>query len=193
MARKTKKTDAAKDDAKKPAPVEDVAAAATSAEADAIEQGPMLQVLVQYTKDASFENPSAPDSLRGGQPNPDVGVNLGVNSQVVGDDTVEVTVSFSVKATRGDQVAFICKLEYGGVFAFRNISMEEIQPLIMIECPRLLFPFARQIIAEMISSGGFPPILLETPDYAAIFRQELMRRAEAQNSGMGMGEPQGTA
>ena len=85
-------------------------------------------------------------------------------------------------AKHGETTAFIAELEYAGLFAFRNVNIEEIQPLIMIECPRLLFPFARQIMAEMTQGGGFPPIMLEPPDFAAMFRDEMMRRAaDAEN------------
>jgi len=114
--------------------------------AEATQSGPMLSVLAQYTKDQSFENPNAPDSLR---------------------------------TRRDEDVAFIAELEYAGLFAFRGVGIEEIQPLIMIECPRLLFPFARQMMAEMTQNGGFPPILLEPPDFAAMFRDEMMRRAQS--------------
>ena len=95
------------------------------------------------------------------------------------DDTVEVTLMLKAEARRDQDVAFIAELEYAGLFAFRGVGIEEIQPLIMIECPRLLFPFARQMMAEMTQNGGFPPILLEPPDFAAMFRDEMMRRAQS--------------
>jgi len=79
------------------------------------------------------------------------------------------------QARRGEQVAFIAELEYSGLFAFQGVNVEEIQPLILIECPRLLFPFARQIMAEMTQNGGYPPIMLEPPDFAAMFREMSFR------------------
>jgi len=94
------------------------------------------------------------------------------------DDTVEVILMLKTEARRENDVAFIAELEYAGLFAFQGVSMEEVQPLIMIECPRLLFPFARQIMASMTQNGGFPPILLDPPDFAAMFRDEMMRRAQ---------------
>ncbi len=139
--------------------------------------GPMLQILAQYTKDQSFENPNAPDSLRSDQDAPAINIGIEIARQVMSDDAVEVTLLLKADARRGDQVAFIAELEYAGLFAFQNINMEEIQPLIMIECPRLLFPFARQIMAEMTQNGGYPPIMLEPPDFTAMFRDEMMRRA----------------
>ena len=141
-------------------------------------QGPMLSVLAQYTKDQSFENPSAPNSLRSGLPAPEIGVNIEIGRQMMEDNTVEVTLILKAEARRGTDVAFIAELEYSGLFAFQGVNMEEIQPLIMIECPRLLFPFARQIMASMTQNGGFPPILLDPPDFTAMFRDEMMRRAQ---------------
>ena len=140
-------------------------------------EGPMLQVLAQYTKDASFENPNAPESLRTGQDAPAISINIEIGRQMLSDDTVEVVLMLKADARRGDQVAFIAELEYAGLFAFRGANVDEIQPLILIECPRLLFPFARQIMAEMTQNGGFPPIMLEPPDFVGMFRQEAQRHA----------------
>lgn len=142
--------------------------------------GPMLQVLVQYVKDASFENPNAPESLRGGLDAPAININIEIGRQMMADDTVEVVLMLKCEARREDSVAFLAEIEYAGVFAFQGIGVEEVQPLIMIECPRLLFPFARQIMAEMTQNGGFPPIMLDPPDFAAMFRDEMMRRAAEQ-------------
>lgn len=145
--------------------------------------GPMLQILAQYTKDQSFENPNAPESLRNDLPPPSINIQIEIGRQMMADDTVEVTLILKADARRDDQVAFIAELEYSGLFAFQNVQAQEIQPLIMIECPRLLFPFARQILASMTQNGGFPPIMLEPPDFAGMFREEMMRRAaESENA-----------
>ena len=142
---------------------------------------PMLSVLAQYTKDQSFENPNAPDSLRSGLSAPEIQINIEIGRQMLEGDNVEVTLMLKAEAKRGDKIAFIAELEYAGLFAFAGVSAEEIQPLIMIECPRLLFPFSRQIMAEMTQNGGFPPIMLEPPDFAGMFRDEMMRRADDQS------------
>lgn len=139
--------------------------------------GPMLSVLAQYTKDQSFENPNAPNSLRSGLEAPEIGINIEIGRQMLEGDNVEVTLILRAEARRGEEVAFLAELEYAGLFAFQGVNAEEIQPLILIECPRLLFPFARQIMAEMTQNGGFPPIMLEPPDFAGMFREEMMRRA----------------
>ena len=141
-------------------------------------QGPMLSVLAQYTKDQSFENPGAPNSLRSGLPAPQIGVNIEIGRQMLDDDNVEVTIMLKAEARRQNDVVFIAELEYSGLFAFKGVNIEEIQPLIMIECPRLLFPFARQIMASMTQNGGFMPIMLDPPDFTAMFRDEMMRRAQ---------------
>ena len=105
-------------------------------------------------------------------------MNIEIGRQMMEDDTVEVTLMLKAEARRENDVAFIAELEYSGLFAFQGVGLEEIQPLIMIECPRMLFPFARQIMASMTQNGGFPPILLDPPDFTAMFRDEMMRRAQ---------------
>jgi len=162
------------------------APAAPAEQTPQAEQAPMLQILAQYTKDSSFENPNAPDSLRSGLNAPAININIEIGRQMFEDDTVEVTLILRADANRDDKTVFIAELAYSGLFAFSNISPEELQPMILIECPRLLFPFARQIMAAMTQNGGYPPIMLEPPDFAAMFRDEMMRRMAEQ-------EPQGTA
>jgi len=144
------------------------------------QQAPMLRILAQYTKDASFENPNAPDSLRAEQAAPAININIEIGRQMLDDNTVEVVLLLSAKAERDGKAVFLCELEYAGLFGFANITQEQLQPMILIECPRLLFPFARQIMAELTQNGGYPPILLEPPDFAAMFRDEMMRRASEQ-------------
>jgi len=116
--------------------------------------------------------------LRAGLEAPAINSGIETGRQMMTDDNVEVTLVLKAEARRGDQVAFLAELEYAGLFAFQGVGVEEIQPIIMIECPRMLFPFARQIMAEMTQNGGYPPIMLEPPDFASMFREEMMRRAE---------------
>ena len=175
--KKAKEKKPAKKAAKKPAET-----AAEPAVEQTAGQGPMLQVLAQYTKDQSFENPNAPESLRSGLDAPAISINIEIGRQMMDDDTVEVVLVLRADARRGDQVAFIAELEYAGLFAFANVDIETIQPMILIECPRMLFPFARQIMAQMTQNGGYPPIMLEPPDFAAMFRNEMMQRAEAEGT-----------
>ena len=166
--------------AKKPKKEENVEPE-TKEQVSETQKAPMLSVLAQYTKDQSYENPNAPDSLRSGLSAPEIQINIEIGRQMLEGDNIEVTLMLKAEAKRGDKIAFIAELEYAGLFAFAGVSAEEIQPLIMIECPRLLFPFSRQIMAEMTQNGGFPPIMLEPPDFAGMFRDEMMRRAADQS------------
>lgn len=154
----------------------ETAEAAPAPDEAAIASGPMLRILAQYTKDQSFENPNAPDSLRNGLEAPTINIDIEIARQMFEDDSVEVVLMLRATATRGEQTVFIAELEYAGLFAFGGVTADQIQPLILIECPRLLFPFARQILAEMTQNGGYPPIMLEPPDFAAMFRDEMVRR-----------------
>ena len=178
MAKKPKKTTEEAKDVK--TADADTAPVANGAAGDALPEGPLLRILAQYTKDQSFENPNAPESLRAGLDAPEVGIGIEIGRQMLDDDTVEVTLILRADAKRGDQTVFIAELEYSGLFAFASVNAEHLQPLILIECPRLLFPFARQILAEMTQNGGFPPIMLEPPDFASMFRDEMNRRAAEQ-------------
>jgi len=134
--------------------------------------GPLLRILAQYTKDVSFENPNAPDSLRQGLQNPAIELNVEVKGAPMDDNTAEVTLMITAQAMRDQDVAFICELEYSGLFAFANVPPDQIQALILIECPRMLFPFARKIMSDLTQDGGFPPLMLEPLDFAALYRQQ---------------------
>lgn len=168
-----------KDAVKETAPEQE----ATTEGQDGMMAEPMLRILAQYTKDASFENPSAPDSLRADQAPPSIGINIEIGRQMMEDDIAEVVLMLSARAERDGKAVFLCELEFAGLFGFHGVPEEHILPMMMIECPRLLFPFARQIMAEMTQNGGYPPILLEPPDFAAMFRDEMMRRAAEQGEG----------
>ncbi|PHR61207.1 MAG: protein-export chaperone SecB [Robiginitomaculum sp.] len=176
---KTKK-EAAKKDAPKKSETEKVETEAVQTEE---QDAPMLSVLAQYIKDSSFENPSAPESLRSDLSPPEISINIEIGRQMLEGGVAEVVLMFSAKAERDNKPVFLCELEYAGLFTFGNVPEEHLLPMIMIECPRLLFPFARQIMADMTQSGGYPPILLDPPDFAGMFRAEMMRRAAEQGEG----------
>mgnify|MGYP000085450347 CR=1 FL=1 len=141
---------------------------------------PQMQIMAQYIKDISFENPGAPNSLRAGLPAPAININIEIGRQMLDDNTVEVVLMLAAKAERDGKAVFLAELEYAGLFAFNNIEADQVQPMILIECPRMLFPFARQILAEATQNGGYPPIMLDPPDFAAMFRDEMLRRAAQQ-------------
>lgn len=135
-----------------------------------------LNVLAQFVKDLSFENPNAPGILAAppqGQPQLDIQVN--VNARQIGATDYEVELAMEAKAQTGGQVMFIAELNYAGVFRIAGAAPETLQPIVLIECPRLLFPFARQILAEATRNGGYPPLMIDPIDFVALYRQRLMQ------------------
>jgi preprotein translocase subunit SecB len=136
------------------------------------QQAPTIRVLGQYVKDLSFENPGAPASLRGGgQPQIDVAVD--VRATPLEQDTFEVELILNAKADRDGSSLFIGELTYGGMFMIQNMDERAREAFLLIEGPRLIFPFARRILADATRDGGFPPLMLEPIDFAALYRQKL--------------------
>lgn len=139
---------------------------------------PTLNVLVQYVKDLSFENPAAPNALRGRDQGPSININVNVNANPMSDKEYDVNLSINVRASTGkadekQDVLFNVELVYGGVFRVQGFPQEHLLPVLFIECPRLLFPFARQIIADATRNGGFPPLMLDPIDFAQMFQQKM--------------------
>lgn len=134
---------------------------------------PAINVLAQYAKDLSFENPNAPRSLAPRQSSPQIEINVNVNARKVGDTDFEVELAIQGQAKDGDSLIFRVDLSYGGVFRVVNIPEEQLHPVVMIECPRLLFPFARQIVADSVRNGGFPPLMIDPIDFAQMFAQRM--------------------
>jgi preprotein translocase subunit SecB len=138
---------------------------------------PQLNVLAQYTKDLSFENPNAPASLAPQPQQPAINIQINVTANNLSENEFEVTLSVEGKAETGDKLMFRFELAYAGVFRIVNVPKENLHPLIMIECPRLLFPFAREIIATAVRDGGFPPLMLDPVDFVGLYRQNMERQA----------------
>jgi preprotein translocase subunit SecB len=132
-----------------------------------------IMVNAQYIKDLSFENPNAPHSLLPGQPAPQVSIGVDVRAQPIGENVYEVELELRAEAKAGDHTAFLAELTYGGVFTLQGIATEHHRPVLLIEGPRLLFPFARAIIAEVTRDGGFPPLMINPIDFAEIFRRQV--------------------
>ncbi len=144
------------------------------------ESAPSLNALAQYAKDFSFENPNAPRSLTPQQQQPQIGIQVNVNAKQMADNDFEVDLTLEGDAKIGTEVLFAFELTYSGVFRVRNIPQDQLHPVIMIECPRLLFPFARQIVAEAVRNGGFPPLYIDPIDFVGLYRQKA---AETQAAG----------
>ena len=137
------------------------------------DQQPQLNVVAQYIKDFSFENPNAPKSLAGGQEQPQINIQINVNAAPLADNRHRGRAQ--ARRQGGDQagVMFSFELAFGGVFRIRNVPQESMNAVVLIECPRLLFPFAREIIATTVRNGGFPPLLLDPVDFVALYRQKM--------------------
>lgn len=143
-------------------------------------QNPPLTLTAQYVKDLSFENPDAPQSLGDLNPPPSIKVDVDVEAKALGGRYYEATVHVRATAERGEKTFFVAEASYGGVCAVaEGVPDEHIQPLVMIEGPRLLFPFARAVIADAVRDGGFPPLLINPIDFAALYQQMQSANAEA--------------
>jgi len=138
-------------------------------------------VLAQYVKDLSFENPNAPRVFQNqGDKKPQIDVNVNVNARQLGEENYEVDLKITATAKQGDDTAFVVELMYSGLFGARNLPRESLQPFLLIECPRILFPFARRIIADATRDGGYAPLLLEPIDFAALYRHHLAQQQQQQ-------------
>ncbi len=140
---------------------------------------PSLAVSVQYVKDLSFENPGAPHTFGDLNPAPEIGVEMNVESNALQAGVYEVTLNVRARATRGDKTFFIVELAYAGIFLVQNVPEQHVGPLVGIECPRLLFPFARAIISNAVRDGGFPPLLINPVDFARLYQSAAQQQAGA--------------
>ena len=134
---------------------------------------PQMNVLAQYTKDLSFENPNAPRSLTSQQGAPEISIQVNVNMRQLAASDFEIELVLEGSAVEGTNTLFRFELTYGGVFRVQNVPEQDLHPILMIECPRLLFPFAREIVANAIRGGGFPPLLIDPIDFVSLYRQRL--------------------
>jgi len=140
---------------------------------------PRFSVLTQYIKDFSFENPNAPRTLSAQQQSPKISLQINVNVRQVGPGDFEVSLMLEGGAGEGADALFKFELNYAGVFRVENVPQEQIQPLVMIEGPRLLFPFARQVVAESVRAGGYPPLYVDPIDFHGLYMQRLAAATSA--------------
>ena len=155
--------------------------------ADPTAEAPQVASLAQYVKDLSVENPSAPQVYQWNeQPQLDVQFNIAVNK--VADDVHEVVLKIDASARSAQGVQFVLDLSYAGIFGLRNIPEDQLAPFLLVEAPRLLFPFARQVVASATQDAGFPPLMLDPIDFASVY----MSQVEAAQAMADAGElPQG--
>ncbi|HWM47623.1 MAG TPA: protein-export chaperone SecB [Xanthobacteraceae bacterium] len=141
---------------------------------------PQLGVLAQYIKDLSFENPNSPQSMQPRTQQPAINIQINVTPRQLSNTDFEVELRLEGKAEADNMLLFGFELVYAGVFRLQNISQENVGPLVMIECPRLLFPFAREIVARAVANGGFPPLMLDPVDFVTLYRQKMSEMAPQQ-------------
>jgi preprotein translocase subunit SecB len=134
---------------------------------------PQIGIMTQYVKDFSFENPNAPRSMAPSTQGPAINIQIAVDAAPLTDTDFEVALRLEAKAESQGLLLFGFELVYCGVFRLQNVPGDSLQPMVLIECPRLLFPFAREIVATATRNGGFPPLMLEPVDFVALYRQRM--------------------
>lgn len=137
---------------------------------------PAIGMISQYVKDLSFENPNAP-AVYQWQEQPNIDVQFNISSEKPGEDIYEVALKIEVKATADQGTAFAVDLVYGALFGVRNVPQDQIHPFLFAEAPRLVFPFARRVLADAVRDGGFPPLLLDPIDFNGLYMQQLQARS----------------
>lgn len=138
---------------------------------------PTINALAQYVKDLSFENPHAPRSLQPKEgASPQINIQVNVNASQLSETDFEVELTLEGDAKMDNEVLFAFDVKYAGVFRMLNIPEDQMHPAVMIECPRLLFPFGRQIVAEAVRNGGFPPLYIDPIDFVGLYRQKMMEQ-----------------
>lgn len=142
-----------------------------------------VQILAQYVKDFSYENPSAPDSLRASDQKPEMDVNLVLDAIKINDealpDLYESAITLKVKSTRGNETLFIAEIVYAALIGLKDISPAQSKYILYVEVPQMLFPFARQMIASAVGAGGHPPLLLNPIDFRGMYENNIRNKKEA--------------
>ena len=139
---------------------------------------PKMNILAQYVRDLSFENILSQKGVNG-EVNPEIQVNVNIDAKKrTTDKQFEVVIKLRVdsKAKDTDNVLFVLEVDYGGLFQIENVPDDQLHPFLLIECPRMLFPFLRRIVSDITRDGGFPPLNLENIDFLKLYRQEAERR-----------------
>lgn len=142
--------------------------------------GAQLNVLGQYIKDLSFESPAAPEVLQTPPPNPQLQVTVNVNAVNKSDENYEVVLNIEVHAKGDTGVIYNVELFYAGMFRLRGVPQNMLQPVLFIDCPALLFPFVRRVLADVTRDGGFPPLMLDPIDFGRLYAQNLSRAGQGQ-------------
>ncbi|MDO5632548.1 MAG: protein-export chaperone SecB [Paracoccus sp. (in: a-proteobacteria)] len=168
--------------------------AAGTAAADGQQQPPQVQmrILAQFIRDLSFENAVVQKGVPTGEVKPEINVQVSLDARKRPvDHQYEVVTKFKVTSTNtvDSQTLFLCELDYAGVFHVEGVPEDQLHPFLMIECPRILFPFVRRIISDVTRDGGFPPFNMDPVDFVALYRQEIARRQQQQQNQRPEGVP----
>lgn len=147
---------------------------------------PQLRIVAQYIKDLSFENPNSPRLLSANGGQPEIGVHVDVRANKMADGNFEIELRLTVDAKTNNEVMFMVDLQYAGIFLLQNIPEESVQPVLMIEAPRQIFPFARRIVADITRDGGFPPLMIDPIDFAGLYRRRLEQAQQEQAEAGGL-------
>ena len=139
------------------------------------QQAAQLNVLAQYIKDLSFESPNAPGTLQAPGENPTLEVNVNVQARKQADDIFETALHFEAKAANPENVIYNIELVYAGLFRLTNIPENLLQPVLFVDCPAMLFPFMRRLVADLTREGGYPPLYLDPIDFPSLYRQNADR------------------
>jgi len=148
------------------------------------ETPPGIRILAQFIRDLSFESPHAPDSLRAAAAQPQIDLGVELNARARPDGFFDVELKLNARAQRENDPVFHIELVYAGLFQIVGVPEAEMEPVLMIECPRFLFPFARRIIADLTGEGGFPTFLLEPIDFASVYASRRAAAAQGQPAGL---------
>jgi preprotein translocase subunit SecB len=141
---------------------------------------PQMRIMSQFIRDMSFENIAARDGLSGNV-SPDIQVQVALDAKKKQDNTFEVVMKLNITSTNKDtnKTMFVLEIEYGGVFLIENVPDQQLHPFLLIECPRMLFPFVRRVVSDITHDGGFPPLNLDVIDFVSLYRQSIENRVAA--------------
>lgn len=140
-------------------------------------QGAQLRVLTQYVKDLSFENPNAPQSLGPVEDQPSINLRVDVGVKRMADTDYEVALKIGAEAVTKDKPMFIAEVEYAALFRLVNIPEGDLEAVLVVECPRQIFPFARRILSDITRDGGFPPLMIDPIDFISLYQQRREQMA----------------
>jgi preprotein translocase subunit SecB len=149
------------------------------------DEQPQIGLLAQYVKDLSFENPNSP-AVYSWQNQPEIDIQFNIGAEKAADDVHEVTIKVTAKATAEQGTAFAVELVYAGLFGLRNIPEDQVRAFLYAEAPRLMFPFARRVLADAVRDGGFAPLMLDPIDFGSLYAQQVQAQmAAAQGAPVG--------